>query len=156
MVSLSANLKDLLCKLKMAVLPEDYFVICLPVNSKVVRADWFHPAITRFVIIIREPEDITLVVARRKWLRMQSIFPKYEISGPMKVICFSPKLSQAAPGYMDIIGKVLIENNLSVTPISSFRRDHLLVPKSQLPKAVKVFRKFLSSCKKESLKKKAQ
>jgi hypothetical protein len=156
MASPSVNLLDLLCNTKLVVLPEDYFVVRLPVDAKGVLADWFHPATTRFAIIIREPQEINLVISRRKWLRMQSIFPKYEISGPMKVICFDPKLSAAALGYMAAIGKVLTDNKLSVTPISSFRRDHILVPKRELPKAVKVFRKFLSSCKKESPKKKSK
>lgn len=149
----SANLNNLFCQTKLIVLPEDYVVVRLPVDAKTFLAEWLHPAITRFAIIIREPQELNLVVSRRKWLRMQSIFPNYEISGPMKVICFDPKLSQTAPGYMAAIGQVLSENNLSVTPISSFRRDHILVPKRGLPKVVKVFRKFLSSCKKESKRK---
>jgi hypothetical protein len=156
MAAPTVNLKDLLCKTKLVVLPEDYFVIRLPVDAKTVLSEWFHPATTRFAIFFREPHEITMVVSRRKWLRMQSIFPKYDLSGPMKLICFDPKISQTAAGYMDAIGKVLAENKLRATPISSFRRDHLLVPKGELPKAVKVFRKFLSSCKKEAKQKKAK
>jgi hypothetical protein len=156
MATPSANIEDLLRSTKLIVLPEDYFVVRLPLDSKAVLADWFRPATTRFAIIIREPQEINLIVNRRKWLRMQSIFPKFEVSGPMKVICFDPKLSSVALGYMAAIGAVLSDNRLSVTPISSFHRDHILVPKKDLPKAVKVFRKFLTSCKKEPPKRKGR
>ena len=156
MTSHTVNLEDLLCNTKLTVLPEDYFIVRLPADAKSFLTDWFRPATTPFVMIIREPQEINLVVNRRKWLRMKSIFPKYEVSGPMKVICFDPKLSASALGYMAVIGKVLTDNSLSVTPISSFHRDHILVPKRELPKAVKVFRKFLSSCKKESPEKKGK
>jgi hypothetical protein len=154
MATPSANIEDLLRSTKLVVLPEDYFVVRLPLDSKAVLADWFRPATTRFAIIIREPQEINLIVNRRKWLRMQSIFPKFEVSEPMKVICFDPKLSAVALGYMAAIGAVLSDNRLSVTPISSFHRDHILVPKRDLPKAVKVFRKFLTSCTKEPPKRK--
>ncbi len=156
MTSLSGVLKDRLCRTKMVVFPEDYYAVRLPVDSKTVLSEWFHPATTRFAIFFREPREIHLVVARRKWLRMQNVYRKYELTGPLKIICFEPKLSQCVPGYMNAIGKILAENNLSATPISSMRRDHLLVPKGELPRVVKVFRAFLASCKKQTPKKRTK
>jgi hypothetical protein len=156
MASNSGIQKNLFCHTKMIVFPEDYFAIRLPMDSKTVLSDWFRPATTRFAIFFRDPREIHLVVSRRKWLRMQSIFPKRELSGPMKVICFDPKLSKSIPDYMYAIGKILVENKLNAIPVSSLSRDHLLVPKSELPKAIKLFRKFMASCKKEAAKKRSK
>ncbi len=150
MQALSANLKKLLTRTKLVVLPEDYFVVYLPVDVKLIPSEWFRLATTRFAVFIREPRVITLVVPRRKWMAMQNIFEKYEATGPMKVVSFDVKLSLAATGYMATIGAVLTESNISAVPISSFKHDHILVPKSDLPRTVRVLRQFLESLRKKS------
>ncbi len=150
MQALSANLKKLLTRTKLVVLPEDYFVVYLPVDVKLIPSEWFRRATTRFAVFIREPRVTTLVVPRRKWMAMQNIFEKYEATGPMKVVSFDVKLSLAATGYMATIGAVLTESNISAVPISSFKHDHILVPKSDLPRTVRVLRQFLESLRKKS------
>ena len=92
---------------------------------------------------------ITLVVPRRKWLRMKSMFEKYEVNGPLKVISFDAKLSLVASGYMCAIGSVLINSNISAIPIFSFKGDNIIVPKADLPRTVKVLREFLSGLKRK-------
>jgi hypothetical protein len=140
------------------VFPEDYVVAYLPVDIKSIPGEWFLPATTRFAVVIQEPKVITMVVPRGKWLRMKSMFENYEVEvdGPFKVICFDVKLSMVASGYMAAIGSVLTENNLSSIPISSFKHDHILVPKADLPHTVRVLREFLNGCKKKPGAKKSQ
>lgn len=152
MTALSAELKELLTRTNIVVFPEDFVVVYLPVNIKAIPAEWFLPATTRFAVVIQEPKVITMVVPRGKWLRMQSMFENYEVevNGPFKVICFDVKLSLVASGYMAAIGSVLTESHLSSIPISSFKHDHILVPKADLPHTVRVVRNFLDSCKKKN------
>jgi hypothetical protein len=149
MPELSPELKELLIRTSLVVFPEDYVVVYLPVNIQAIPGEWFRPATTRFAVVIQEPKVITMVVPRSKWLRMQSMFDKYDVNGPMKVISFDVKLSLVASGYMSAIGSVLTESNISAIPISSFRRDHIIVPKADLPRTVKVLRDFLNGCKKK-------
>jgi hypothetical protein len=151
MTALSAELRKLLTRTNLVVFPEDYVVVYLPVNIKAIPGEWFLPATTRFAVVIQEPKVITMVVPRGKWLRMQTMFENYkiEVAGPFKVISFDVKLSMIASGYMAAIGSVLTESSLSSIPISSFRHDHILVPKADLPHSVRVLRNFLSSCKKK-------
>ena len=148
---MSAPLEDvskLLGKTKLVVLPEDYFLIRLPVDTKPIPGEWYRPATTRFAVFIREPKEITLVVPRRKWLRMQNIFEKFEVSEPMKVITFDIKLSLAVYGYIAAISKVLAEAKVSLLPMSSFNRDHILVSKKDLPRSIRLLRQFLLQHKK--------
>lgn len=143
MVDLTADLKELLVRTKLSVLPEDYLVVRLPLDSKTIPGEWYRPATTRFAVFIREPKEISLVVSRRKWLRMQSIFDKYKVSGPMKVIAFDCKLSMVAPGYMAAIGSVLAESKVSVLPVSTLSSDHILVNKADLPRSVRLLRQYI-------------
>ncbi len=154
MPALSANIKKLLARTKLVILPEDYFVVQLPVDVKPIPGEWYRQATTRFAVFIREANQITLIVNRRKWLRMQNIFEKYDVCGPMKVVVFDVKLSMVARGYMATIGTVLADAKLSVMPVSTFLRDHIIVPKADLPRTVRVVRKFLESCHSRPPKKK--
>jgi hypothetical protein len=149
MTSSSANLDELLGKTKLVVLPEDYYVISLPVDAKPIPGEWYRPATTRFAVFIREPNEITLVVPRRKWLRMQHMFDRYDVSDPMKVITFDIKLSFNVYGYIAAISRVLADAGISVLPMSSFKRDHILVQKKDLPRSVKLLRQYLLSFKKK-------
>lgn len=147
---LSANIKKLLARTKLFVLPEDFYVIELPVDVKAIPGEWYRPATTRFAVFIREPKQVTLIVNRKKWLRMQSIFDKYKVHGPVKVIVFDVKLSMVARGYMATIGTILAESKLGALPISTLLRDHIIVPKADLPRTVRVIRDFLESCRSTS------
>ena len=148
MRALSADLQKLLTRTRLVVFPEDYVIVHLPIGVKAIPGEWFRPATTRFAAVIQEPKLITMVVPRQKWLRMQNMFERYDVSGPYKVICFDVKLSLVTPGYMAAIGSVLREHKISALPISSFKHDHIIVPKTELPRTVKVLRNFLASCKK--------
>ena len=141
-----ADVRKLLAKTKLVVLPEDYFLIRLPVDVKPIPGEWYRPATTRFAVFIREPKEITLVVPRRKWLRMQNIFDEFEVSGPMKVITFDIKLSLTVYGYIAAISRVLADGKISVLPMSSFNRDHILVSKKDLPRSVRLLRQYLLEC----------
>jgi len=149
MGSISLELKKLLAQTKLVVFPEDYLIVYLPVDIQAIPGEWFRPSTTRFAAVIQEPNLITIVLPRQKWLRMQSMFEKCEVHGPFKVISFDVKLSLVAKGYMAAIGSVLTEAKIGALPISSFKYDHIIVPKTELPRTVKVLRNFLESCKKK-------
>jgi len=149
MPAICADLRELLIRTKLVVFPEDFVAVYLPPNIKAISGEWFRTATTRFAAVIQEPKSITMIISRRKWLRMQNLFEEYDVNGPLKVISFDVKLSFAARGYMAAIGSVLTESKINAVPISSFKRDHILVAKADLPRTVRVLREFLESCRKK-------
>ena len=148
MQPLSPELKDIFAQTELVVLPEDYFMIRLPADAKPLPGEWYRPATTRFATFIRDSEEITLVIPRRKWLRMRSLFDTYEVSKAMKIVTFDVKLSLTVCGFIAAVGAVLAEARVSILPMSSFNRDHLVVARADLPRAVKALRQFLQDCRK--------
>ncbi len=146
MPKITPQLKQLIAKTKLEILPEDYFVIRLALDAKPLPGEWYRPATTRFAAFIREPKAISLIVARRKWLRMQSIFDKYEVSGAMKVVAFDTQLSKATCGYIAVIAGVLAEAEICAIPVCTAARDHIVVEKKELPRTVKILHAFIRSC----------
>jgi hypothetical protein len=150
MPELSTDLKELLTRTNLVVFPEDYVIVYLPIGIKTIPGEWFRPATTRFAVVIQEPKVITLVVSSRKWLRMQGMFERYDVNGPMKVICFDVKLSLVSSGYLSAIGSLLTESNIRSMPISSFKNDHIIVPKADLPRTIRILRGFFAGGKRKT------
>jgi hypothetical protein len=142
MPSVSEKAKQPAGRAKLTIFPEDYYVIHLPSNTKEFPSEWYRQATTRFAVFIRQPDEITLVVTRRKWLRMRNIFPKYVQSPPMKIVALDKDLVRAAGGYT-AMSTAMAGAKIAATPISSFSFDHLLVPKANLPRAMRVLRGYL-------------
>jgi len=145
MAARSANARNLLGRTNLVVLPEDYYLVRLPANTKPIPGEWYRPATTRFAAFIREPKEITLVIPRRKWLRMKTLFDKYKLAGPWKVITFDIELPLNVYGFIAPIATVLAEAKITILPIFSFDRDHVLVRKEDLPRSVRILREFLQS-----------
>jgi hypothetical protein len=148
MPAISADLKKLLIRTNLVVFPEDYIAVYLPIGVKAIHGEWFRPATTRFAAVIQEPKLITMIVPRRKWLRMQNMFEKFDVSNALKVISLDIKLSSAMGSFRVAIASLLAEADINTIPISSFKRHHIIVPKEDLPRTVKTLRKFLDSFKK--------
>ncbi len=143
MPELPGALKKLLARTHLIVFPEDYVVAHLPIGIRGIPSEWFNPATTRFAVVIQEPKVVTLIVPQRKWLRMKNMFDQYDASGPMKVISFDVKLSLVSSGYLAAIGSILTQASIRSIPISSFRNDHIIVQKTDLPRAIRLLRGFL-------------
>jgi hypothetical protein len=149
MHAISQDLKKLISRTKLVVFPEDYIAVYLPIGVKSIQAEWFRPATTRFAAVLQESKLVTLILPLRKWLIMQSMFDKFDTSGPLKVIGFDVKSSFTAGGFRAAIASIMAESDISSIPISSFRSYHIIVPKADLPRTVKALRKFLDSCRKK-------
>jgi len=149
MSALSTDIKKLLTQTSLVVFPEDYVAVYLPIGVKAIPGEWFCPDTTRFAAVIQEPELITMVLPRAKWQRMKNMFEKYDVSDPLKAITFDVKLSLVAGKFRVAIASALAEANIDSIPISSFKRYHVIVPKADLPRTVKVLRKMIEGGKKK-------
>jgi len=147
MPAISADLKKMLAETDLFVFPEDFVVVYLPQNIKAISGEWFRYATTRFAMVIQEPKMITMVIPRRKWLRMQNLFEQFEVNGPWKVISFKTKHSGVVPGYLASIGAALKDSKIRSIPVSTLKNSNILVPKSDVPRAVRLLRNFLDKHK---------
>jgi hypothetical protein len=138
MPALSDDLKKLLTRTKLVVFPEDFIAVYLPIGVKSIPSEWFLPTTTTFAAVLQESKLVTMILPLRKWLRMQSMFDKYDVRSSLE-----------AGNFRAAISSIITDSGISSIPISSFRSYHVIVPKADLPRAVKVVRKLLDSLKKK-------
>ncbi|NWG11932.1 MAG: ACT domain-containing protein [Acidobacteria bacterium] len=144
MPELTEGLRKRLSRVRIKVLPLDYIVVHLPPDAAPIPGEWYRPATTQFAVFIREPKTVTLVVARRKWLRMQNLFREFEIAATMRIITLEAARRDEVRKNLPSVGRILTGAGIGAVPLSSFRSDHILVPKQDLPKAVRVLRQHLA------------
>jgi hypothetical protein len=147
MPALTPELERLLAQTRLELLPEDYYIVRLPADTKAIPGEWYRPATTRFAVFIRAPRGITLVVSRRKWLRMQNLFESYDISQPMRVMTLDLEIPLGTAGYVAALAGPLAAAGISIVPIAGYDRDHIIVQKQDLPRAARVLREFLAGCR---------
>ncbi len=153
MPAISEELRALLIETELFIYPEDFVVVYLS-EEKTLSGEWFRHATTRFAVVIQEPKTVTMIIPRRKWLRMQNIFEKYTTNGTWKVISLKLKKSEATTGYLAAIESALKDSKIQVIPVSNLKNSHILVPKPDLPRAVRLLRDFQEKCNKKKRKKK--
>ena len=147
MSAISKELKELLMQTDLVVLPEDFVVVYLPQEIKAFSGEWFRHATTRFAVVIQEPKMVTMILSSRKWLRMQNIFEKYDMDGPWKVISLKVK-QRSVRGYRAAFDSALKDTGVRIIPVSTLKHEYILVPKADLPRAVRLLRDFLNGLKK--------
>ncbi len=145
MPELTAKLRKELRRVRIKVLPLDYVVVRLPADVAPIPGEWYRPATTQFAAFIREPKTVTLVVARRKWLRMQNLFRRRRISATMRIVTLETARRGQIGRYLTAVGRILIGAGIEAAPLSSFHSDHILIPREDLPKAVRILRQFLAA-----------
>lgn len=156
MPAISAELRKLLIATDLFIFPEDFVVVYLPQDVKAIPGEWFRKATTRFAMVIQEPKMVTMIISRRKWLRMQNIFDKYEANGPWKIVSLKLKKIPIPSGYLSTIASALKDSNIQIIPTSTLKSVHLLVPKADFPKVVRILRDFLEGFKKQKKTKKTK
>ncbi len=142
MPELTPSLRKQLSRIRLKVLPEDYLVVRLPPTENAVPAEWYRPATTRFAVFIRDPDTVTIVVSRRKWLRMQNLFRRFRIVDTVRVVTLGIGHARRLELCLVAVGKLLVEGGIDALPFCAFHRDHILVPKQDLPRAVRLLRQF--------------
>ena len=152
MPAISAELRELLIETELLIYPDDFIVVYLSLG-KTISGEWFRQATTRFAVVIQEPNQVTMIIPRRKWLRMQNIFEKYTTDGPWKAIRFKMKKSCVTTGYLAAVESALKGSGIQIIPVSTLSNYHILVPKADLPRAVRLLRDFQEKCRKTKKKK---
>jgi len=140
----TAKLRKELDLIRLKVLPEDYLFVQLPPDAKAIPGEWYRPATTQFAVFIRDPEEITLIVARRKWLGMRNLFSKCRVSRKVRVIMLDLRHLKDPTRCITLIGRTFVEAGIAAAPLASTHAIHVLVRRENLPKTIRALRGLLS------------
>jgi len=126
-------------------LPETrYAVASIPLDQYGAVVDCLRDA-EGFVSLIRDKQEITLMMAEDLWSQFASQFPGAQARGHWRMIRFDTYLDFSVVGFIAEISRALAEAEISILSISSFSTDAVLVQESRFNDAVVAVKQALTT-----------
>ncbi len=117
-------------------LPETrYAVASLPLADYQAAVEVLREA-DGFVSLIRDKQEITLMLAEEIWHTISARFPDARARGDWRMIRFDTVLDFSVVGFIAEISRALAEADVSILSISSYSTDAVLVHEVQFNAAV--------------------
>jgi hypothetical protein len=121
-------------------LPETrYAVASLPLEHYREAVKCLSEAVTDpegFISLIRDKQEITLMVAEDFWQNISARFPGAQARGDWRMIRFDTVLDFSVVGFIAEVSRALAEADISILSVSTYSTDAVLVPAAQFDAAV--------------------
>lgn len=139
------NVLDLLKKTRIEVSPETFNVISLKEEEwlRFLETSEQSPRMTVPFMIFKDKWEVTLVLDEIDFKTVSPFFDEIKVEKGFRLLSFDVALDFDVVGFMAQISKILAEAGISILPISSFSRDHILLRQEDLPTALKALRGFV-------------
>lgn len=95
------------------------------------------PRMTAPFMIFKDAYEITLILDEIDLANMRPALGSARIETGFRMLTFETEMDFNVVGFMAIVARILAESNISIIPVSSFSRDHLLVKQVDLARALK-------------------
>lgn len=139
------NTLDLLKKSKVEVSPETFTIISLDAVDwqKLLENPELSPRMTAPFMLFKDKWEVTLVLDEIDFATIRHLVRDAKIERNFRFLSFDVDLDFDVVGFMAQIAKILADAGISILPISSFSRDHVLVRQDDLGNALKALRGFV-------------
>ncbi len=141
----SDNISQLLLNTKIEVLPETFNVISLTHEAwkNLLQSPELSPRMTSPFMVFKDKWEVTLVFDEIDFGTIQYAVRDAKIERNFRLMSFDVELDFDVVGFIAEIAKILAEAEISILPISSFSRDHILIRQDDLAKALKALRSYV-------------
>lgn len=132
-------------KTKIEVSPETFAVLSLNNEdwTKLLENPELSPRMTAPFLLFKDKWEVTLVLDEIDFATIRHAVREAKVEKNFRLLSFDADLKFDAVGYMAAIAKILADAGLSILPISSFSRDHILIRQDDLAMALKALRNYV-------------
>ncbi len=136
---------DLLKKTSVVVSPETYAVISVSHDAwlKLLEDPKHSPRMTTPFVIFKDKWEVTLVLDEVDFDNIKSAIQGAQIERNFRLLTFDVELEFDVVGFMAKIAGIFAEAGISILPISSFSRDHVLIGQLDLARGLKALGKYV-------------
>ncbi len=142
---LSGDMRNLFSKVMVREHTEDYTVISLGLEDA-EKSGEIYTKLTPFCSVTCDKYEVSIVCKTAEWSRVKGGFTRFSEAGPYHVLTFDIILDLGIIGFMAVVSSVLAENGVSIYPISTYLRDHLLIKKEDAEKAMRLLNELVVDC----------
>jgi hypothetical protein len=143
---LAGDMKKLFSEVKVREHTDDYSVIGLGLEEA-GKAGAIFTKFTPFCSVTCDTYEVSVISKTVEWRRVNCKFTRFSEAGPYRVLTFDIVLDLAIVGFIAVVSSVLAENGVSIYPISTYLRDHVLVKKEDAEKAIRLLNELVEDCR---------
>ncbi len=146
-----ANAQHLLAQCKLYSDPHDYAVISLPARAIMAAAGVIAEFGDAFSAVIVDKDEVTVILLADAWSGFAARLPDHRVAqDTYRLITFDIELDMSVVGFMALVSSALADAGISILPLASFTRDHLLVNADQVESALSILRRMQTSLQQHS------
>ena len=131
------GIKKILAQTKIKENPNDYSIVFVDPSQR-DKALNAVKSLPPFISYTLTTDEVSLVMCTNDWIQMKKSFPGHKEEGPYRLITFDIILDLSIVGFLSVVSSALADSGVSVYAISTFLKDHILVKKEDVGKAVAV------------------
>jgi hypothetical protein len=124
----------------------DYSIVMIDLSEKETAKNVFKN-LQPFSSITFTREEVSVVLKTNDWNIFKDNFSEYRQQEPYRLITFDIVLDLSLVGFFSVVSSVLAERNISIYCISTYLKDHILVKKTDVSKAIEVLKEIIIQCK---------
>lgn len=136
---------QLLKATRVEVSPETYNIISLRSEDwlRVLESPELSPRMTTPFMIFKDKWEVTLIFDEVDFETVKYAIRDAKFERNFRLLSFDVKLDFDVVGFMAEIARILAGAKISIFPISSFSRDHVLIRQDDLADALKALRGYV-------------
>jgi hypothetical protein len=137
---MQSSLAELFAKTKLDLSRRRYVIATL--EKKSIPKDIFS-RLTPFSSVTVDGNGVSIVLEEKLWKRYASYQKGAKVAEPYRLITFDIDIDLNVCGYFAAISKLMADSGISIFPISTYSRDHILVHQTDHRRAVAILTSFI-------------
>lgn len=116
---------------------QDYALVKLPPKAITAAAGVIAQVSEPFCALLVDKDEVSLILPAEAWEDFQSRLPSHQVSAQYyRLLTFDIELNLDMVGFMAFVSKALADAGVSILPMASYSRDHILVSAGQFDTAL--------------------
>ena len=143
MVSISGDMRKILAKMIIKEYPDDYSIVSMGLVQR--KEAWeVVKDLNPFTSYTITSDEVSLIIRSSDWVKVRGGFPRHREEGPYSLITFDLILDLSIVGFMSVVSTALAESGVSIYPLSTYLKDHILVKSGDAGKAIEVLHNLIA------------
>ena len=131
---------ELLRRTRVEVAPAAYFLIGLRHEdwARLLENPELSPRGSAPFMLLRDEHEVTLLLDETDWQTMRHAARDARVEGGFRLITLNIELGWNVVGFLARVTEILAAEGISIGALTAFSRDHLLIKRDDLGKALRV------------------
>lgn len=130
---------NILRETRVAVSPDTFALVSISAEDwpRVISDPDRSPRMTAPFMIFKDGFEVTLMLDEADLANMRPALDAARVENGFRLLTFETAMDFNVVGFMADVAGILAEADISIIPVSSFSRDHILVKQNDLAAALK-------------------